>query len=156
MNTTHAINRAVVMTFANMAFVDAEPTPLRPQLSTSERVIGIEFLYPLGGCIVLHLPTSVKQAVVENIHGVDWQMLGRVQVDDCLTELVNIIAGTFLLLVEASEYRQALSAPQIWYSEPTITTTGELEEHFFLVNNEPAKVALSFAKAAASQHSQAS
>ena len=150
MDITQAVNEAVIATFSDMAFMDAEPIQTCSGCPPFGQIIGVEFLHPLEGHMILHLTTPIKQMVIENIHGVDWNDLARREVDDCLMELVNIMAGNFLLLVESGQHRYALSLPQVWYDESDIMDCGTLDDYYFIVNDEAAKVSLTFSPAGAS------
>ncbi len=147
MEIAQAVNEAVVETFSEMAFMDAEPIRDFASAPPFGQIVGVEFLHPLQGHLILHLTTTAKQMVIENIHGLDWRSLTRQEVDDCLMELVNIMAGNFLLRMETGERRYALSLPQVWYDESDIIDCGPLDDFCFTVNDEAAKVSLAFVPA---------
>lgn len=144
MDTSQALAEAVGSTFADMAFMDAEPESVHPGEPNPGQVIAIEFLQPLGGYLMVHLSAATKQLIIENIHGVDWESLSGSEVDDCLMELVNIMAGNFLVLVGAGDNRHSLSLPQVLYDESDLTTDEELTDHYFSVNGETTKVSLKY------------
>lgn len=145
MDITQALTEAVDSTFADMAFMDAEPEPAHPGEPNPGQVIAIEFLQPLGGYLMVHLSATTKQLIIENIHGVDWESLSGSEVDDCLMELVNIMAGNFLILVGAGESRHSLSLPQVLYDQSDLTIDNELVDYYFSVNGEMTRVSLKYA-----------
>lgn len=144
MDTPQALAEAVGATFADMAFMDAEPESAHPGEPNPGQVIAIEFLQPLSGYLVLHLSAATKQLIIENIHGVDWGSLSGSEVDDCLMELVNILAGNFLALVGAGDSRHSLSLPQVLYDEFDLITDDGLADHYFSVNGETTRVSLKY------------
>ena len=144
MDTSQALAEAVGSTFADLAFMDAEPESSHPGEPSPGQVIGIEFLQPLGGYLMLHLSAATKQLIIGNIHGVDWESLSGSEVDDCLMELVNIMAGNFLVLVGGGDSRHSLSLPQVLYDESDLITGDESDDHYFSVNGETTRVSLKY------------
>ena len=144
METTQALAEAVGSTFADLAFMDAEPESVHPGEPNPGQVIAIEFLQPLGGYLMLHLSAATKQLIIENIHGVDWESLSGSAVDDCLMELVNIMAGSFLVLVGSGDDRHSLSLPRVLYDESDLIIDDELVDHYFSVNGETTRVSLKY------------
>jgi len=144
MDTSQALVQAVGSTFADLAFMDAEPESVHPGEPSPGQVIAIEFLRPLGGCLMLHLSAATKQLIIENIHGVGWESLSGSEVDDCLMELVNIVAGNFLILVGAAESTHSLSLPQVLYDESDLITDDGLIDYYFSVNGETTRVSLKY------------
>ena len=91
-----ALVEAAQKTFADMAFVDVNPTEPPSEPLTFSHVISIEFRTPGTGRILLFLPQEVKKMVAENIYGRDWKTLRSEEIDDCLLELLNVLAGNMV------------------------------------------------------------
>ncbi len=142
MDTTQALVEAVGATFADLAFLDTERVSRSPDKPRPGQVVAVEFLRPLAGYLALHLSRHTKQAIIENIHGVHWKSLSGSEIDDCLMELVNIMAGTFLILVGAD--RHALSLPLVLYDQSDLMIEEEPLDYFFSVNDEIIKASLKY------------
>ena len=87
---------AAQKTFADMAFVDVNPTDPRSDPVNCSHVISIDIRAPSPGRILLFLPQEVKKMVAENIYSRDWDSLQSVEIDDCLLELLNVLAGNMV------------------------------------------------------------
>ncbi len=144
MEVSKALVEAVGATFADLAFLDAEPVDDRPGEPNPGQIVAIEFLQPLAGYLVLHLSAATKQSIIENIHGVEWKSLSGAEVDDCLMELVNVTAGSFLSLVGAGNGRHALSLPRVLYDESDLLADDDLVDYCFSINGETARVSLKY------------
>lgn len=105
-----ALTTAVINTFGEMAFIDVQPAAEEQQALPSGQSFKIPFKKPREGELHLYLPLEAKQFIVENILAQEWEELSPVEIDDCLLELLNVLAGAFLrnLCGEDSEIRLLL------------------------------------------------
>jgi len=87
---------AVIRTFSDMAFIDVEVLKEIPEELTCSHIIHISLSAPEHGEIALFLPSDCKRMIVENIYGSDWTSLNPTEIDDCLLEILNVLAGNFL------------------------------------------------------------
>lgn len=144
MDISQALTEAVGLTFANLAFMDAEPDSAHPGEPSPGQVIAIEFLHPLDGYLMVYLTAATKQLIIENIHGVGWKSLSGSEVNDCLMELTNIMAGNFLVLIGAGEHRYSLSLPQVLYDTSDLVDEDELVDHYFSVNGQITRISIKY------------
>lgn len=144
MGPTEALDEAIVASFADMAFMDAVEEPAPETSVPPGQIVHIDFAHPLVGCVTLHLPASTKKRLVENIYGYGWESLAGSEVDDCLMELVNVVAGNFLRLMGQDEHRHAVSLPQILYDDSDIPP-GERLTRYYRVDDELTRVELIYA-----------
>lgn len=117
MEPAEALEQAMVVSFAEMAFMDVVDEPAPEDDVASGQIVHLDFSHPLSGYVTLYLSAATKQRIVENIHGRGWEDLAGSEVDDCLMELVNIVAGNFLRLMGKDEHRHAVSLPQVLYDD---------------------------------------
>ncbi len=125
-----AVTSAVGMTFMNMAFVDVMPAEDVGELEYSH-ILHITFSSPLNGGMLLFLPTECKKTIVENVHGSNWESLTTDEIDDCLLELLNVLAGNFLNLYCGNDVGHNMSFPQILFDESEIPEKGNFQEFFY-------------------------
>jgi len=126
-DTRSALERTVVESFSEMAFIDAVPT--QPGEIAVSHIMHLQFSGPESGELVLHLPHGCKQRIVENIYGEDWNNLHSSEIDDCLLELLNVIAGNFLQVLFGDTTTYDISLPQLLFDDSKLR--GEFVECFF-------------------------
>lgn len=112
-----ALSFAVEKTFAEMAFIDAAPTAQSLTDLSAGQLIHIGFARPVEGQITLYLAASLKRLIVENIFGKSWEETEDDEIDDCLLELLNVLAGNFLKELGESEEKHSISLPQLLYDD---------------------------------------
>lgn len=149
MDPTEALDQAIITSFADMAFMDAEVEP--DEDGTAEvvppgQLVHIGFGHPLSGFITLHLSVVTKQQLVENVYGQGWDELPGSQVDDCLMELANIVAGNFLLEFGEEEDRHAVSLPQVLYDEADLPDADSRVTRYYRVDDELIRVSLAYGR----------
>ena len=110
-----ALDRSVVESLAEMAFVDVIPAD--PADITVSHVIRIRYNGPDQGELVLHLPHACKRRIAENTYGMDWIQLHDSDIDDCLLELLNVIAGNFIQHHFGAETHNDLSLPELLFDD---------------------------------------
>lgn len=128
----NSINQAVITTFMDMAFIDAMPRDSCESGSVEfSHIIHIDFKAPAEGSLILYLPTACKRMIVENIHGSDWLELSADEIDDCLLEVLNVLAGNFLSIYCGAESTHNMSFPEILFDESDIADKSTYEEFCF-------------------------
>jgi CheY-specific phosphatase CheX len=111
----NALQQTTIDSFSEMAFVDvgpAEPGDIRVS-----HLLHISFSGPDDGELVLHMPHECKQRIVENIYGEDWSGLNPTEIDDCLLELLNVIAGNFVQAMFGESATCDISLPELLFDE---------------------------------------
>lgn len=117
MQVFEALDQAMVVSFADMAFMDVVEESGPDDDIACGQIVHLDFSHPLSGYLTLYLSAATKRRIVENIYGYEWENLAGSKVDDCLMELVNIIAGNFLGFTGKDEHRHAVSLPQILFDD---------------------------------------
>ncbi len=118
-----ALSAAVSKTFADMAFVDTlfVENGEKENLTFSQ-VIRIKIFSPRRGEIVLYLPKFCKKLIVENIYGDDWKTLHPTEIDDCLLEILNVLAGNFLTNYFGDSKKHDISLPEILFDKEELSS----------------------------------
>ena len=118
-------------TFCDMAFIDVvEPTETVTGLDIRQ-VLHIAFSHPIRGQMILGLPLACKQSVVENIFGRDWNELSAAQIDDCLLEVLNVLAGHFLHDYCGEEGEHVLSLPALFFDVGELRRNLSFCDHYY-------------------------
>lgn len=132
-----ALVQAVTGALSDMAFLDAlEAQPAAPPFPTSH-VISVGFTKPVRGEIALYLPLDCKRAIVENVHGRDWDSLSAAEIDDCLLELGNIVAGNLLAAYCGRETAHDIALPVLLFDDADLNCPGERVVITFDVEGRP-------------------
>ncbi len=147
MDVLQALDQAVIDSFADMAFMDA--TNVSEDEGALEAVpngqlVHISFGQPLSGFITLHLGVETKRSLVKNIYGTEWDGMAGSQVDDCLMELANIIAGNFMLAFGEGENRHAVSLPQVLYDEQELAQWDKPINRYYRVDDELIRIFVAY------------
>lgn len=125
-----ALEQAVAETFSEMAFLDAIPAK-KPASNPPGQLFSIEVHGEQTHRLVLDLPLPVKQTIVENIHGSSWEELSSSDIDDCLLEFLNVLAGAFGRLYWGDESRYKLSFPQVSVGPPRESDSSPPDSFWF-------------------------
>lgn len=135
-----AVTEAVQQTFADMAFIDVEVD------SESDfpggQMIHISFYEPVEGEMALMLSKACKESVVENIYGKDWSEVDSAAVDDCLLEMINVIAGNFLNLYCGFRSKHNLSLPKLIFDLDEVHNRNEARFFCFDAEGAPLKIVI--------------
>jgi CheY-specific phosphatase CheX len=132
-----ALVQAVVGALSDMAFLDAiEAQPVAPPFPTSH-VISVGFTKPVRGEIALYLPLDCKRTIVENVHGQDWDSLSAAEIDDCLLELGNIVAGNLLNAYCGRGTAHDISLPVLLFDDADLSCPGERADVTFDAEGHP-------------------
>lgn len=116
-----AIIEGVVKTFGDMAFMEVidkfDENCMKSDVSC---ILEIEFSEPENGWLYLFLPKELKKHIVENIYGADWTELTTEQIDDCLLELLNVLAGNYMTAYFGSKELYTLSFPSVIFAKEDV------------------------------------
>lgn len=112
-----ALVDAVAETFSDMAFVDALPAD-EPGAPADAQVFAIDVMSEQALRMVMRLSLDSKKAIAENIHGREWSDLHSVEIDDCLLEFLNVLAGSFGRNYWGDDSRYKLSFPSVEIQMP--------------------------------------
>ncbi|AHC15881.1 chemotaxis protein CheX [Salinispira pacifica] len=126
-----AMLRAIEETFLNMAFLDVMPSQSREISPKVSQLIYIDITRPVRGMLLLYLPLELKQKIAETIHSGSWEDLTPRQIDDCLLEVLNVLAGNFLLELLGQNTKYNISFPQIVFDEEEFEHTEDFHDFFF-------------------------
>ena len=130
-------------TFSDMAFIDVEATEARDGALGLSHVTYLTFSEPESGAVALFLPYDCKRLIVENIYGAEWESVGAEAIDDCLLELLNVLAGEFLAEFFGADRRREVSLPTLLFDESSITDDGgKFTSYHFEAEGIPFKAAL--------------
>lgn len=145
-NVQKSMVSSVVKTFSDMAFIDAVETPGAPEELTFSHIIHITFSEPEEGEIALFFPLECKRLIVENIYGIDWNTLDATAIDDCLLEMLNVMAGNFLNQYFGEDVKHSFSLPQLLFDEAEIRNRNRFVDYFFDAEGIPFKVSICLKK----------
>lgn len=132
--SAEALAVATSKTFADMAFIDAVPASPPENPVDFSHILHIEFGEPNRGSLVLFLPIACKRLIVENVYGNDWSSLATEQIDDCLLEIINVLAGNLLDERFGSSKTYNLTLPRLLFDEQELASVGAEKagsEHYF-------------------------
>ena len=138
---TQALHAAVVKTFAEMAFVDVAAADEHAVVRSSH-MLTILLFKPARGELALLLPVGCKRLLVENIYGASWDELADAARDDCLLELLNVLAGNFLNELFGTSVEHSLSLPEMAYDDARARDTNRFVQLTFDAEEQPFRVAL--------------
>jgi hypothetical protein len=131
MNDRTSLLQAVTESFADMAFIDAVPVQNPEILPEASHILYISFSKPISGDISLYLSTPCKQKIVENVYGKEWIDLQDEEIDDCLLELVNVLAGRFLKYSFDETEKHSMSLPQLLFDDAEVPDMPQRDDCFF-------------------------
>lgn len=140
-----ALDSAIALSFADMSFLDVQPA-LEEKDVVEGQLLHINFLSPASGGMLLHLPLELKQQTVENIHAKPWEDLNIAEIDDCLLELLNVLAGNFLQQLLGEETRVNLSFPEVLFELTEIDAIESYENYYYSAEGIGLSVSLYIAR----------
>ncbi len=112
-----SLAEAAARTFSEMAFIDVTEALKVPETLEYSQIIHISLFEPVKGEIALFLPADCKRMIVENIYGSDWTGLDAAEIDDCLLELLNVLAGNFLIEYCGTGVKHDISLPDLLFDD---------------------------------------
>ena len=116
MSDQTALQQSVASSFAGMAFLDVVKGRSEDAGPVAQ-ILRIEFSRPVRGILVLFLPLQLKQQIIENALGSDWDSVASDTIDDCLLEMVNIITGNYLRARYGEDSKIELHFPSVLFGE---------------------------------------
>ncbi len=125
-----ALLRSIQMTMMDMAFVDVIEAEEVADVHHSN-VLYINFTQPVSGGLILRFSKECKMVIVENIHGSNWESLSSDEIDDCLLEVLNVLAGNFLNFYCGKETGHNMSFPQMLFDEGEIPKGNEYIPYYY-------------------------
>lgn len=115
-----AFSDAVRDTFAEMAFIDVISEQHHEGRISYTGIMGLEFSLPATGHMLFYMSKDSKRHLVENIYGEDWAGLSDLEIDDCLLEILNVLAGEFFKNLYGKEEKIIMSFPRLYFDENDI------------------------------------
>ena len=135
---------AVERTFSDMAFLDVVEIPEISAKLNFGHILHISFTEPEEGEIALFLPSECKRKIVENIYCSDWSTLHATEIDDCLLELLNVLAGNFLSAYYGEAVKHNVSLPELRFDDSGIFKGHKYSQFYFDAEEMPFKVSIYF------------
>lgn len=126
-----AMIKAIESVFSEMVFIDTLHIDGKPEDFTFTQILYIDIVSPANGYIIAYLPLELRKTIVETIHSKDWDEMHAIEIDDCLLEMLNVIAGNFMtdLLGRGEKYN--ISFPAVNYDEEDIENIESSQEIYF-------------------------
>ncbi len=135
-----ALSVSVINTFGEMLFLDAvESKEIR--LDNYSHIIRLVILEPEYLELVLWLPLEIKIEIAETIYGKSWDEITDTEIDDSLLEILNVLAGNFLLECAGPDKKYNISLPEILFDSEELDNTG-YSDVFFDVEGKPFKISV--------------
>ncbi len=144
MDTTQireAILESTADTFAEMTFLDVLEDEEKQDFEAGQ-LLYIEFDRPIYGRLMLSMPLELKQMIVENIHAKDWEELSVSDIDDCLLEVLNVLAGNFLRALHREDIKVHLNFPHVMFSYEEISDLESFDVYHFSAEGTPFSISL--------------
>jgi CheY-specific phosphatase CheX len=108
---------SVIDTFAEMAFIDVIPENHFEGAIDYSSILGLTFQEPGEGSLLFYMTKECKKELVENIYGEKWIDLSDMEIDDCLLEILNVLAGDFLKNLYGKDNKVSMSFPRIFFDD---------------------------------------
>ncbi len=141
-----ALVLSVEKTFSDMAFIDAGRVEENLEELDFSHIIHIDLFAPMQVEIALFLPSECKKLIVENIYGTDWSTLHATEIDDCLLEMLNVLAGNFLIECFGRQVKYDISLPELLFDDSKISKRNGFDFFPFDAEGIPFKAAIKIGK----------
>jgi hypothetical protein len=105
-------------------------------------LLHIAFEQPEKGEIVLFLSVPCKKLIVENIYGRQWDSLEATEIDDCLLELLNVLAGNYLNERQGRDGKHRISLPEMLFDDKELGGDADMKSMWFDAEGIPFRIAL--------------
>ena len=128
---TKAIIKTIETIFSDMVFIDTLHIDSKPENFKYTQILYIDILSPQSGYIIAYLPLELRKTIVETIHSTDWENMHASEIDDCLLEILNVIAGNFMTELLGRDVKYNISFPAVNYDEEDIENLEKSQEVFF-------------------------
>ncbi len=133
--TKNRIEEAMIKTiesvFSDMIFIDTLHVEDKPDSFDYTQILYIDIVSPQTGYIIAYLPLELRKTIVETIHSTDWDDMHASEIDDCLLEILNVIAGNFMTELLGRDIKYNISFPAVNYDEEDIENLNKSQELFF-------------------------
>lgn len=133
--TDKKIKEAMVSTiesvFSEMVFIDTLNIDIKPEDFKYTQILYIDITAPITGYIIAYLPLELRKTIVETIHSTDWNEMHASEIDDCLLEILNVIAGHFMTILLGHDDKYNISFPAVNYDEEDIENLESSQEIYF-------------------------
>jgi len=133
--TNELIKKAMIKTiesvFSDMIFIDTLHIDNKPESFNYTQILYIDILSPQKGYIIAYLPLELRKTIVETIHSTDWSEMHASEIDDCLLEILNVIAGNFMTELLGRDVKYNISFPAVNYDEEDIENLDKSQTIFF-------------------------
>jgi len=126
-----AIIKTIESVFSDMVFIDTLHIDSKPEIFNYTQILYIDILSPQPGYIIAYLPLELRKTIVETIHSTDWEDMHASEIDDCLLEILNVIAGNFMTELLGRDVKYNISFPAVNYDEEDIENLEKSQEVFF-------------------------
>ena len=137
-----AMVKAAAKTFSDMAFIDANKLESLSEDIQFSHIVQISLFKPIEGKIALYLPSECKKMIVENIYGIDWKDLKATDIDDCLLEILNVLAGNFLKRYCGDDVKLNISLPELLFDKEELNGSSSFMDIYFDAEGIPFKVSI--------------
>ncbi len=129
--TKEAMIKTIESVFSDMVFIDTLHLDEKPEGFAYTQILYIDIISPSSGYIIAYLPLDLRKTIVETIHSTDWDEMHATEIDDCLLEILNVIAGNFMTELLGGNVKYNISFPAVNYDEEDIENIKNSQEIYF-------------------------
>jgi CheY-specific phosphatase CheX len=126
-----AMIKTIESVFSDMVFIDTIHLDENPAILDYTQILYIDLVSPQTGYIIAYLPFELRKTIVETILSTDWDEMHASEIDDCLLEILNVIAGNFLTEYLGRDVKYNISFPAVNYDEEDIDNLEKSQEIYF-------------------------
>ena len=126
-----AMIKTIESVFSDMVFIDTLHIDEAPENFTYTQILYIDIISPVNGYVIAYLPLELRKTIVETIHSTDWDEMHATEIDDCLLEILNVIAGNFMTDLLGRDVKYNISFPAVNYDEEDIENIESSQEIYF-------------------------
>ena len=126
-----AMIKTIESVFSDMIFIDTLHLEEAPESFEYTQILFIDVISPQAGYIIAYLPLALRKTIVETIHSLDWNDMHASEIDDCLLEILNVVAGNFMTEFLGRDHKYNISFPAVNYDEEDIENLEESQEIYF-------------------------
>ena len=126
-----AMIKTIESVFSDMIFIDTLYMEEAPESFEYTQNLFIDVISPQAGYIVAYLPLELRKTIVETIHSSDWNDMHASEIDDCLLEILNVVAGNFMTEFLGRDNKYNISFPAVNYDEEDIENLDKSQELYF-------------------------
>jgi len=126
-----AMIKTIGSVFSDMIFIDTLYMEEAPESFEYTQILFIDVISPQAGYITAYLPLELRKTIVETIHSSDWNDMHASEIDDCLLEILNVVAGNFMTEFLGRDNKYNISFPAVNYDEEDIENLDKSQELYF-------------------------